>query len=424
LVESCFELSAKTLFQQADNNNRVVLPLKNEKRFNNEKAQLTLTVKPALPNSITSLTDAFSKQLSERRNTEQFLNDKNDWAVFYNLDHPSHTDKAGTIKFPFPNATQIVLHSHLLTDNQWVLPNRQLIGFIKDWILSKDSEATIWLRKHNQLLAAFALADLTQNMATPPENISNAKIYFSQNPPNGIENPWLIPKTRFFEATLKWLQTQDNNALLTFKYKRRYWLMNTLPVDFNGKNWPAQLLTVSIPTGLDFNSLKKLAAVKISRGPYSQQYALSKTIELPRGQYPLNQFTIDVVYDKPWVTHLLNETVTGETITIDSQTNLPKLTITSPDSQISDADWKKYCHLEQPQDANRLFKALSDGQAKVDCYPLLVKNAVAKVHFRKTGRQLEKVLSGSWKKTFHSVMASRFSKRRWALYLVLNSTKP
>jgi hypothetical protein len=462
LVESCFELSAKTLWQKADNNNRVELNLTNEKLRNKEEAALTLTVKPALPNNIASLTDAFSEQLSDRRNTEQFLNNKNDWALSYDLDNPSDTDKAGSkiLNFPFTTATKIVLHSHLLTGNQWVLPNQQLIGFIKDWIwskdtnaylvfkqnqkilgirplasseavsdsyqnllsgydvqiqsqpqtgpfsantldlitqgwlLNKDNQATIWLRKHNQLVAAFALADLSPKMANAPEKISNAKIYFSQNPPNGIENGWAIKKTRFFEATLEWLKTQDNNAWLTFEDIKGNQFMNTLPVNFNQKNWPAQQLTVNIRTGLDFQTLKKLATVKISRGLFSQEYSLSETIKLPRGDYQLNDFTIDVVYNKPWVTHLLNDRISGQTITIDSKTTLPKLTITSPDSAISDADWKKYCHLEQPQDAKRLFKVLTDGQAPVNCYPLLVKNAVAQVDFRETDQSIHFNLHG------------------------------
>jgi hypothetical protein len=467
-VYTCFELRAKTLLAQADKNNRVVLPLTSGTGKHKQAAEIALSIKPVLPQKITSLIEGFSEQLSAPQTREQFIAAQNNWAISYDSDNPSQKDKARlkTLDFPFSTATQITLHSHLLKDKQWALPKKQLIGFLKEWILKKDHDpeaylvfkdslqviqgirqlalprgtakpiyqtllsdynvqiqwqqqtklfsakdldaitlawilnqdrnATIWLykRNNNQPRAVFALNDLNLNMSLQqPKGISNPKIYFSQSPPTGLENPWDIGKTRFFQATLKWLQTQDDKARLTFEDNRGNTRLNTvaayLSEDFDIQPLPTHKLSVSIPKGLDFKALKKLATVKISRGAFSRQYPLSNTIELPRGHYELSDFEIAVAYKQPWVAHLLDETRTGNTISLAYQTAyLPKLTIKSPDDALSDAEWQTYCHLEQPQDVKTLFKALSDGQAKVNCYPLLVKNAVVPVEFRKSDRTI------------------------------------
>jgi hypothetical protein len=468
LVPTCFELNAKTLLAQADKNNRVVLRLTSGTGKNEQRAEIALSIKQVLPKQVTSLIKAFSEQLSDRQTREQFIAAQNNWAVSYDSDNPSQKDKARskTLKFPFSKATQIILHSRLLKDNQWVLPQKQLIGFLKEWILKKDREAylvfkqnnqliqgirpltlpggtaqpiyqtllsdydvqiqwqqqtkpfsakdldiitqawilnqdtnaTVWLykRNNNQPIAVFALKALGLKMPQPPKGIYNPKIYFSQSPPTGLENSWNIGKTRFFQATLKWLKTKDQKAWLTFEDNRRNTLINTIAAaaylseDFDIQDLPTHNnLTASIPKGLDFEALSQLAMVKMSRGPFSRQYPLSNTIELPKGHYNLSDFEIAVAYKKPWVAHLLDETRTGNRITLAYQTAfLPKLTINSPDEALTDADWKKYCRLEQHQDANKLFKALSEGEAKVNCYPLLVKNSVVPVEFRKSDRTI------------------------------------
>jgi hypothetical protein len=467
-VDTCFELSAKTLLDQADKkNNQVVVHLKNENLQNRQTAEIALSIKKqVLPKTVTSVIKAFSEQLSERKTREQFITAQNNWAISYDSDNPSDKDKARskTLEFPFRKATQIILHSRLLKGKQWVLPQGQLIGFLKEWILKKDREAylvfkqnhvilgirklapritaqqtayqtlsgydvqiqwqqqtepfsakdldimtqgwivtldpnaTVWLYKRNnsQPRAVFALKALRRNMPQPPTGIYNPKIYFSQLPPTGLENPWDIGKTRFFQATLKWLKTKDKKAWLTFEDNKGNTLINTIAtVDFNRRQWPAHNLKVSIPSGLDFEVLKNLAQVKMRRGAFSREYPLSNTIELPRGHYNLSDFEIAVAYKQPWVAHLLDETRTGNRISLAYKTDyLPELTIRAPNNLLSDTEWKKYCHLEQHQDANKLFKALSEGKTKVNCYPLLVKNAVAPVEFRETEQSIQFNLHG------------------------------